>query len=217
MRISEERAAEIKKARNLTVSQQVFVDKMAAANIPVAYWFLPFSSFSGSDDIKTAVAAYMGTAESNYSALVEKCQSGKGICFAGNYGVGKTYAICSILKTALLAGKTVYYTSLPEMSTMLTSRDKDAYLSNCIKSEFLAIDEMDSRHYSSSEEAQNFFGSMVEKIIRSRVQNRLPLLIGTNHKSPVLAFSGQHSRVLDSLLSQTCDVVVALGKDYRKK
>lgn len=210
MKVAEAKVEAVKASRKLTTQQQVFVDKLAEANIPVGYWFLPMSKFAGSEAIKLAANDYIENLKPHYAA-------GHNICFAGNYGIGKTYAICSILKSALIGGSTAYYTSLPEMSHMMTSKERDRYLNMCIRSDFLGLDEIDARHFSASDEAQSFFGSMIEKVVRSRIQNQLPLILATNQKNPAAAFAGQHGRVIESLLSPSCKVVTGLGLDFRKK
>lgn len=210
MRIAPAKVEAIKASHKLTTQQQVFVDKLADANIPVGYWFLTMAKFAGSEAIKTSATEYIANIKEHYAA-------GHHICFAGTYGIGKTYAISSILKTALIGGSTAYYTSLPEMSHMMTSRERDRYLDLCIRSDFLGLDEIDGRHFASTDEAQSFFGAMIEKVIRSRVQNQLPIIMATNHKNPAAAFVGQHGKVIESLLAPSCKVITAIGLDHRKK
>ena len=84
------------------------------------------------------------------------------------------------------------------------------------KVDFLAIDEVDSRHFSDTEQAQQYFGSNFERIVRYRSQNNLPILLASNNSSLDEVFSGQHKRVIDSLLSNVSEVIPSLGKDFRK-
>lgn len=188
-----------------------YVDEMANANIPVAYWGLKFSQFNGPENLKQAVQNYLENLEGNYD-------SGKGLCFVGQYGTGKTYSICSVLKTAIFKGYSVYYTSLLDVvHYMRDYKYMDEFYQTVTRSDFLAIDEVDSRHFGDSDQAQQFFGSNLERIVRYRTQNSLPVLLASNNASLEEVFTGQYKRVIDSLMGQASQVVVALGKDYRKK
>lgn len=210
MRIPRNKAQSFIEQHRLTMQQQQFVDAMADSNIPVAYWLLPMSSFVGSEDIKTTVLAYVQALKANYN-------DGRGFIFAGPYGVGKTYGMCSVLKTALKGGYSTYYTSMTDMSLYIGSKTtRDEYLRLCTKSDFLAFDELDSRHIPTSDEGRAFFGSAVEKIIRERVQNKLPTLFATNHESLKPVFDGQYGRAILSLLAPVSETVTALGLDYRQ-
>lgn len=190
------------------VKKQMFVDLMADSNIPVKYWFLKFKDFSGSPIIKEATQLYMENIKDNFI-------NGQSLCFVGTYGTGKTYSISSIMKKALMSGFSAYYTSLTDIVTYsMDYQFKNLFAMKTTQCDFLAIDEVDSRHMSDSEEAQRLFGSAFEKIIRYRTQNALPTLIATNNSSLEEVFSGQHKRVVESLGS-SLRVVAALGKDFR--
>lgn len=190
------------------IKKQMFVDLMADSNIPVKYWFLKFKDFTGSPIIKEATQSYMDSISDNFL-------NGQSLCFVGTYGTGKTYSICSIMKKALMHGFSTYYTSLTDIVTYsMDFQYKNDFTIKTTKCDFLAIDEVDSRHMSESEEAQRLFGSAFEKIIRYRVQNALPTLIATNNSSLDEVFTGQHKRVVESLGS-SMKIVAALGKDFR--
>lgn len=190
------------------VKKHMFVDLLSDANIPVKYWFLKFKDFTGSPILKDFTQNYLDAIENNFV-------SGQSLCFVGTYGTGKTYSICSILKKALLTNFSSYYTSLTDIVTYSMNYDyKNEFSAKVMKVDFLAIDEVDSRHMSDSDEAQRLFGSNFEKIIRYRTQNALPTIIATNNSSLEEVFSGQHKRVVESLGS-SIKVVAALGKDYR--
>lgn len=188
-----------------------FVELMADSNIPVAYWFLKMSQFKGPPNVKKAVEKYISHMHAGY-------QNGKGLCFTGQYGTGKTYSICAILKNAIIKNYSTYYTSLLDIGHYMSDfKYKDEFYHLVTRCDFLAIDEVDSRHFSDSEDSQRYFGSNLERIVRYRTQNNLPILVGTNNASLSEVFTGQYSRVIDSLLNQAAEVVPALGKDYRKK
>ena len=190
------------------IKKLMFIDLMADANIPSKYWFLKFADFKGAPNIKTTVEKYVENLNSNFL-------QGQSLCFVGTYGTGKTYSIAYLLKMAMINNFTAYYTSLTDVvNYSLDFSWRDIYFNKVMKSDFLAIDEVDSRHISSSEEAQKLFGSSFEKIIRYRTQNALPTLIATNNSSLDEVFTGQYKRVVESL-SSSMTVVAALGKDIR--
>ena len=190
-------------------SQLRFITRLADAGIPVAYWFLKMSDFSGAENIKKATETYIASIKQSY-------QDGSCICFAGTLGTGKTYSMTNILKAALAKDFTAYYTSLSDIVNNLTNFEtKYRYNDLVCHSDFLAIDEVDSRHIASSDAAKDFFGANFERIIRFRVQNKLPTLMATNNAGIEEAFGGQFRKTIESLASSKMLVVPALGKDYR--
>lgn len=211
MKIPKNKILLFKNNANLSAKEHQFIDQMAESNIPVSYWNLPFSKFEGSRDILDFVTDYTKNTPENYKA-------GSGAIFAGTYGIGKTYGLCSLLKNAIMNGYSAYYTTLPDLSIYATSKNtKDEYLNLCTKSDFLVIDEVDARHISLSDDARAFFGSLVEKIVRERTQNKLPVFFATNHDSLDPVFDGQQARAINSLLAPVTKTVIALGFDFREK
>lgn len=187
-----------------------FIERLAEANVPVNYWFLKLRDFTGPENVLTSTKDYIAQIDKRYD-------DGVSICFVGQYGAGKTYSICSILKNALVKEYSAYYTSLSDMIQYLTSYTTQASFYNLVtQCDFLAIDEVDSRHFSNTDQAQQLFGSTFERVVRYRTQNSLPIVIASNNASLEEVFTGQYKRVIDSLLSQNMSVVPVLGKDFRK-
>lgn len=198
------------KGCNSCTKKSQMIESLAEANIPVVYWFLKMKDFQGPKNVQEKTIEYITTLE-------EKYMSGRGLCFVGNYGTGKTTAACAILKNALIHGYTAYYTTLNDLISSLTDPAfKNEFYWLVTRADFLCIDEVDSRHFSDSDEAHAMFGSNFERIIRYRTQNNLPIIIASNNASINEVFTGQWRRVVDSLLNNS-EVVPALGKDYRKK
>lgn len=190
-------------------AQLRFLERMAMSELPVAYWNLKMSDFQGADSIKKAVEEYT-------SDLKAKYVDGINVCFAGTLGTGKTYSMVNILKVALLKEFTAYYTTLGDMAMKLTTNDTKVKYNDIVSHcDFLVIDEVDSRHIAASDAAQDFFGANFERIVRYRVQNKLPILLATNNANLEDAFKGQFKKTVDSILAANTVVVAALGKDYR--
>jgi len=186
------------------------LDKFAEANIPVSYWFLKMKDFSGPENLKEQTVKYIKSLDDQYV-------SGKGLCYTGNFGIGKSTSCCAILKNALMQGYDAYYTTLTDIVNYMTDYAfKREFYHIVTRTDFLCIDEVDSRHFSDSEDAQRMFGSNFERIVRYRNQNKLPIIVASNNATITEVFTGQYRRAVDSLLSSST-VVPALGKDFRKE
>lgn len=190
--------------------QLAFVDKLADANIPVSYWFLKYKDYDNKM-VKGKVTSYIGSMDDH---LI----TGRSLCFAGTYGTGKTYSMCSTLKSALIKGHSAYYTTLNDLVFYLSKREfASRYYHRVTRADFLAIDEVDARHFADTVDSSNYFGSNFERVLRYRVQNRLPLLLATNNESLEKVFLGQHASVAASLSALSIETIPVLGKDHRKK
>lgn len=185
-----------------------FVAKMSDACIPLLYWDLRMSDFRGAPQIKKATEKYIEELSSNFAA-------GTNVCFSGTLGTGKTYSMTNILKAALTKNYSCLYITLSEMVSLLTGPStRHTSFETMAGVDFLAVDEVDSRHIAQSDAAQDFYGAAFERVLRSRIQNRLPILMATNNASLDEAFSRQFQKTIESL-SANCIVVAALGKDFR--
>jgi DNA replication protein DnaC len=177
----------------------------------MAYWFLKLGEFKGPKIVRDNTSQYIADLKKNYAL-------GRGICYTGSYGVGKTTAACAILKHAIINGYSGYYTTLSDLIGYLTSFDtKNEFYHLVTRVDFLCIDEVDSRHFSDSEEAHAMFGSNFERVVRYRTQNSLPLIVASNNATLEEVFTGQYRRVVESLSASSITVVPSLGKDYRMR
>ncbi len=186
-----------------------FIDEMAAANIPVDYWFRNMKQFYGDDDLKNEILKYMKNLDNEYS-------KGKVLCLSGHRGVGKTFTSCEILKSAILKGYNVQYTSLVEAVGLLTTYDAYKYRQDIKMWDFMVIDEVDQRYFESVN-SRNLYGNHFENILRIRTQNKLPLIMCTNSEDLDAIFAGEFQESFKSLRSQFFNVVPVLGHDARKK
>lgn len=188
-----------------------FIDSLADANIPEAYWMLSYKTFSGSEHIKKSTEDYVSCLPDNY-------RRGTSICFAGSPGTGKTMSACTIIKAALKSKYTGYYTTLSDIASYLADNlYKSQFYHKLINVDFLCIDEVDSRHFADTESSENFFARSFERVFRYRVQNRLPIIFATNHISLNEAFTGQFKKIFESIGSQSVKTIVSVGADHRLK
>ena len=190
------------------------INRYAESNIPIEYWSLKMErDFNGDARLLAKYQEYVTDLKASF-------MSGHSICFAGGHGVGKTFTITSILKKASQKGYNCLYTTLSDIVAVLTSGSaEDKYLARreLAMVDFLAIDEFDSR-FMPSENAADLYARSLESVFRTRSQNKLPTLMGTNSPNPVESFSGTLKASIDSLMKGYIKVFsVAPGKDFRKQ
>lgn len=186
------------------------IDKMAESNIPVGYWFLTMDKFEGSPKLGEVVEQYVGDLQKNY-------MTGNSICFAGNQGTGKTMSSICILKAALKRGFSVYYTTASDMLNDLSDRNTSAVRHTLRHTDFLVIDELDSRFFT-SDSVKELFSGKYENVFRYRAHNQLPTIVCTNETDDVLnVFSGPGVQSISSLNNQYLTVYPVVGKDFRKR
>jgi DNA replication protein DnaC len=97
---------------------------------------------------------------------------------------------------------------------------KDAALSNArdilLNIDYLVIDEFDTR-FMGSENAADLFGRILEPIMRTRIQNRMPLFFCTNSIKVEGSFSGPLQASIKSLMNMVTMVIIVGGQDAREK
>lgn len=184
-----------------------FINRMAAAEIPVDYWFRSMKKFYGFEGLKKVTLDLMDNISTAY-------RDGYTIYMAGDRGRGKTMAACSILKEALLKGYSVYYITLSDLVTRVTTVNPTLKLE--IKDiDFLVIDEIDNRFFP-TESSMELYGSQLENVLRGRMQNRLPTIMCSNAVDIGLVFGGQFKKSFQSLWAQFVRTVPVGGPDVRR-
>jgi DNA replication protein DnaC len=184
------------------------IDKMAAANIPVDYWFRDMKKFYGEPNFKAVVLEYI----ENLSIEFDK---GLSLCFTGERGRGKTMAACEILKAAIHQKYTTFYTTMVDAVTRLMAPGSYTFRDAVKNFDFFVIDEVDQRFFP-SRGSMELYGNHFENMLRSRTQNKMPTIICTNSQDPGQIFDGEFQSSFESLGSQFIKVLHAGGKDARK-
>jgi len=192
----------------------IAINRYAEANIPIEYWSLKMErDFQGDQRLLTKYKEYTEDLKASYI-------NGTSICFAGGHGLGKTMTITCILKKATQKGFTSLYTTLSDIVSVLTQgggEDKFLARRELALVDFLAIDEFDPR-FMPSENAADLYARSLESVFRTRSQNKLPTLMGTNSPNPIESFNGPLKASIDSLMKGYLKVFsVAPGKDFRKE
>lgn len=183
----------------------------AMANIPMDYWFLPFKDFQGDVNFK-------GIIDEKLNAIDTIYENGNSMAFVGNFGTGKTYAACCVLKKALAIGYTAKYFHMSEIINALTSvRDEETdFLKSLINIDFLVIDEFCRRYIFASEKAEQLFGQNLEYILRTRFQNRMPTILCSNNINIDDVLSEDFAEAFSSLRSKYVEIIYVSGTDFRK-
>lgn len=187
------------------------IDLMEESNIPVGYWFLKMKDFKGSDSIKKIVEDYIENIEDNYI-------SGSSFCLAGNQGTGKTMSSICILKSALKKDFSAYYTTASDIMTEMTDYQNNyEYRKKLRESDFLVIDELDSRFFPSDAQKE-LFSSIYENIFRYRAHNTFPTILCTNETEGISSvFYGAGVQNIMSLNRQYIKIYPVTGIDFRKR
>lgn len=181
------------------------------ANIPVDYWFREMTDWIGPKNIKKYYEEIVSDIDGAF-------KNGKRAMFAANHGVGKTLACACILKRVLETDNySALYVNLTDIiQVMLSPTFKEKARELLLNVDFLVIDEFDPR-FMGSENAADLFGRILEPIMRTRIQNRMPLFFCTNSPKVEESFSGPLQASIESLMNVVRLVPVIGGDDVRVK
>ena len=192
--------------KNKHVLKQAYV-RYYGANIPVIYWNKEMTrDFKGDPQL---LKVYTDIAQNIDKVFAD----GISLCFAGSFGLGKTLACTNILKRATEKGLTALYVTLNDIISATTSDEKFLARQELLNTHFLVIDEFDPR-YIANAQVSDFFGRVLEDVLRSRTQNNLPLFLCTNSPNVLESFQGSLKQSIGSLMNHV-KMVPVLGKDYR--
>lgn len=186
------------------------------ANVPVDYWDLKISE--SQEDSNFHGPKELHKFYINVVSDLNKCYiDGTSFCLAGPFGIGKTLVTSNILKKALNRNFTALYTNLNDVISIMTSapqEDKFFARKELLEKDFLVIDEFDSR-YMPNETVADLFGRNLEHILRTRIQNKMPIMLVSNSPKPLHSFSETIKKGLESLMAKMTFVPV-FGNDFRK-
>lgn len=182
------------------------------ANIPMEFWNRSFKDFKGNKNFKNFFTRKLKDIDGFYDI-------GKSMFIYGNFGTGKSYSACCMLKIAITKGYSAHYTNMSDVINKLLSRDYDSgsYIKELSEYDFLVIDEFDKRWVFPSEKSQIIFGSSMENILRARFQNMLPTIMCSNTLSFNEIFTEEYSKAITSLSNKYVDSIPLGGLDMRSK
>ena len=189
------------------------INRYAESNIPIEYWGLKMSKdFVGDPRLKEKYDEYVLDIRQSYV-------SGRSICFAGQHGLGKSMTATAILKKCCLKNYSCLYSDISNIVSIFTQgQAEDKYLARreLLMVDFLMIDEIDQRFFKQSDAANETFARTLEFIIRSRTQNKLPVLMATNSPQIKEAFANLFKDSISSIMNKIEMFSVMPGNDFRK-
>lgn len=180
------------------------------ANIPVDYWWREMTDWSG--------PAVLGRVYAEVTKdIKESYKKGERAFFAGKHGIGKSMVSCCILKRAVEKQYSSLYVNLTDIIHIMLNAShevKSQARETLLSVDFLVIDEFDAR-FMGTENAADLFGRILEPIMRTRIQNRMPLFFCTNSVKVEESFSGPLRASIESLMKVVKLVPVIGGQDMR--
>jgi DNA replication protein DnaC len=183
--------------------------KYYESNIPVKYWALEMHrDFGGDPDLLKHYKELITDIPKLYS-------EGLSIIYAGGFGRGKTMVATNVLKRAIEKGYSGLYVGLNDVISSVSCREKFEARKELLETNFLVIDEFDSRHMATTDTASDFFGRVVEDVLRIRLNNQMPLILCTNNINIISAFRDSLQESLASLMNYM-KIIPVVGEDYRK-
>jgi DNA replication protein DnaC len=181
------------------------------ANIPVDYWWRDMTDFIGPQSLKVFYESYISDINRAY-------KEGKRARFGGKHGIGKTLTCACILKRVVETQKySALYVNLTDViHVLLTASPEEKIWARkmLLETDFLVIDELDDR-FMGTENAADLFGRILEPIMRTRIQNRMPLFFCTNTSKVEDSFSGPLKASIESLMNLVKLVPIIGGDDAR--
>lgn len=178
------------------------------SGVPMDYWMLPFKDFKGDRNFRKRVSSYIEDINLMY-------ENGSSLAFVGNFGTGKTYVACCILKLAIVNNYSGKYVNMSDIIDESTKNNSKIF-EKITNVDFLVIDEFCDRWVYPSEKAEQLFGQTMERILRQRFQNKMPTIICSNTTNLKDVLAGDFSRSIDSLFSKYMETMYVSGKDFRK-
>jgi len=190
-------------------SKTARIKAYAKAEIPMDYWLLSMKDFKGDQNFKQYII------DNVLSDIKKVYEDGTSLAFVGNLGIGKTYAAACILKTALMSGFSSRYIYMSDIIQKSTENNSGIF-EELTTVDFLVLDEYCDRYVFPSEKAEQLFGQTMERVLRHRLQNRMPTILCSNTPELKDVLAGEFSRAVDSLFSRYVKTIYVSGKDYRK-
>ncbi len=178
--------------------------------IPKDFWNIKKKDITHNKDIfKNIVLKYVKN-------LKTAMNNGYGLLFLGDNGVGKTYFISYTLMRAIKKGRTVYYTTMPQLEYNLKRSWNDPKISKRLNwyltSDFVAIDEFGKENVNSRDK---YMSVQAERILKQRCDDSLPMLLATNAAYEDL--NAIYGSTVGSVLIGKYQLVAMKPGDFRKE
>lgn len=176
------------------------------ANIPYRYQRFDWDEFDTQPEARCEIEKYISNLDNSIKTGIGIYIHSKGL------GTGKTLIACHILKEAIKQGYKAYFCQFFDLVNI--SDDKigrnllENQLFNC---DIICIDDVVNSKI--SEKQSDFFRYMLEKVIRDRVHNAMPIIMTSNLNSEKLL--KEYDRVFSLLVSSCYTIELDSSFDYR--
>jgi DNA replication protein DnaC len=143
---------------------------------------------------------------------------GYGIILFGDNGEGKSFFLSYILTRAIKKGKTVYYTTLPQLDHNIKRGFRDHKIAERIEmmltSDYLAIDEIGKEQKGDKKKiAPIYSDTQFERILKRRFDDGMPTLLGSNLNYEDLI--GMYGSTVESVIKGKYTMAELNEGDYR--
>lgn len=149
----------------------VYLKELVYAGIPVEYWPLEWDDVLVTPkSVKTLIKKYLD----NFENAKRK---GKGVCFVGTNGIGKTTLLCEIGKVAVQLGMTTFYTTAQTyLDYKMTGNLK---MLNRIENEtkVLLLDELDKPY---KKRGSDYVPAKIEELFRKLLPKNIIVCVASN-------------------------------------
>jgi DNA replication protein DnaC len=161
-----------------------------------------------SPDVQLAVQQYTRNLDRNLDA-------GKGLCFLGDVGTGKTSLAMYVSRTALEAGRSVAIYSLPRLlTTIRTTFNDDAAQSHAELLDKLAAVDLLHLDDLGAENTTPWVLEELYSIVNTRYEEQRSIVVTTNITDPEELRAQIGPRTV-SRLDEMCDDIPVFGPDRR--
>lgn len=167
--------------------------------------------------VKAGIPKHYLKANCDVSDMIAAVESGRSVYIHGPYGVGKTYAACSLAKALVNRGSTVRFENsrhiMTEIQGMYSGNKSDA-LNRAYACKVLILDDL------GKEQATPFAISMLYELIDSRYMDGKPIVVTSNFSRPELLkrLCPHDAATAESIVSRLCEnaeTVYMCGDDRR--
>jgi len=178
------------------------------ANIPREFWDLEMKDWVRSKRAKDNVAEYIGQLRANKD-------KGIGLIMLGENGVGKTLAGAIILKSAVGAGYSAGYITIPEFISSIIPADREPELSEwlwyLLRADFLVLDEVGKEYRKSGSEHVRV---QLDSLLRERRGQHRPTILISNFEKDAQLRERYGESITSILIDRTRLVAFSPG-DFR--
>jgi DNA replication protein DnaC len=183
---------------------------LLASGVKEAYQNLGWADFTHATDSAFEMLAEWQQYEDRY------LKAGIGLIISGTRGTGKSLMAHLMIKDLIAAGKTCHVTTFAGMIDLFAAgwyspEDKAWFNGKVRNADVLLIDDLGREHNKSE---TSIGSSMIEAVVRDRVNRGLPTFVTTNlSRDEVAQGYGPHTM---SLLSEKSEFVTMNGVDQRE-